>query len=58
VPATVVDAVKTPYACACRCHETLSFEERVQGIDALYRFEDAMRGWGQTVIWDLAAPTL
>jgi hypothetical protein len=58
VPATVVDAVKTPYACACRCHETLSFDERVQGIDALYRFEDAMRGWGQTVIWDLAAPTL
>ena len=58
MPATVVDAVKTPYACACRCHETLSFDERVQGIDALYRFEDAMRGWGQTVIWDLAAPTL
>jgi hypothetical protein len=58
VPATVVDAVKTPYACACRCHETLSFDERVQGIEALYRFEDAMRGWGQTVIWDLAAPTL
>jgi hypothetical protein len=58
VPATVVDAVKTPYPCACQCHDTLTFEERVAGIEALYRFDDAMRGWGQTVIWDLAAPTL
>jgi hypothetical protein len=58
VPATVVDAVKTPYPCSCNCHEALSYEERVAGIEALYRFDDAMRGWGQTVIWDLAAPTL
>jgi len=58
VPATVVDAVKTPYPCACRCHELLSYEERVAGIAALYRVDDAMRGWGQTAIWDLAAPTL
>lgn len=58
MPATVVDAVKTPYACACRCHDVLSLDERAAGIAALYRFDDAMRGWGQTVIWDLAAPTL
>lgn len=58
MPATVVDAVKTPYACACRCHDVLSLDERAAGIEALYRFDDAMRGWGQTVIWDLAAPTL
>jgi hypothetical protein len=58
VPATVVDAVKSPYPCVCRCHERLSVEERAAGIEALYRFDDAMRGWGQTVIWDLAAPTL
>ena len=58
MPATVVDAVKTPYPCTCRCHERLSFDERVAGIQALYRIDDAMRGWGQTVIWDLAAPTL
>jgi hypothetical protein len=58
VPATVVDAVKTPYPCPCACHDALSFEERVAGIEALYRFDDAMRGFGQTVIWDLAAPTL
>jgi hypothetical protein len=58
VPASVVDAVKSPYPCACRCHERLSIVERTAGIEALYRFDDAMRGWGQTVIWDLAAPTL
>lgn len=58
MPATVVDAVNTPLPCACRCHEVLSLDERTAGIEALYRFDDAMRGWGQTVIWDLAAPTL
>ncbi len=58
MPATVVDAVTTPYPCPCRCHEVLSLDERAAGIEALYRFDDAMRGWGQTVIWDLAAPTL
>jgi hypothetical protein len=58
MPATVVDAVKLPLACPCRCYERLTLEERTAGIAALYRFDDAMRGWGQTVIWDLAAPTL
>jgi len=58
VPATVVDAVTTPYPCQCACHEQLTLEERAAGIAALYRFDDAMRGWGQEVIWDLAAPTL
>ncbi|HEY1816883.1 MAG TPA: SEC-C metal-binding domain-containing protein [Kofleriaceae bacterium] len=58
MPATVVDAVKTPYPCACACHDRLSLDQRAAGIEALYRFDDAMRGWGQHVIWDLAAPTL
>jgi hypothetical protein len=58
VPATVVDAVQLPLPCECRCHDELTLEERAAGIDALYRFDDAMRGWGQTVIWDLAAPVL
>jgi hypothetical protein len=58
VPATVVDAVKSPFPCACQCYQRLSLDERAAGIEALYRFDDAMRGWGQTVIWDLAAPTL
>jgi hypothetical protein len=47
-----------PLPCACRCHDRLTVEERIAGIEALYRFDDAMRGWGQTVLWDLAAPTL
>ena len=58
MPATVVDAVETPLPCACRCHDVLSLDERAAGIAALYRFDDAMRGFGQTVIWDVAAPTL
>ena len=58
MPATVVDAIKTPLPCACRCHDVLTLDERAAGIEALYRFDDAMRGWGQAVIWDLAAPTL
>ncbi len=58
MPATVVDAVQSPYPCAHRCFETLSLDERAQGITALYRFDDAMRGWDYLVIWDLAAPYL
>ncbi len=58
MPATVVDAVKSPMPCACNCYAALTLDERVAGIEALYRFDDAMRGWGQTVIWDLAAPTM
>jgi SEC-C motif-containing protein len=58
VPATVVDAVQTPFPCPCACHAGLTLDERAAGIAALYRFDDAMRGFGQTVIWDLAAPTL
>ena len=52
MPATVVDAVKSPFPCPCRCHDVLSVDERVAGIEALYRFDDAMRGSGHTVIWD------
>jgi SEC-C motif len=58
MPATVVDAVSHPYPCEHGCFEALTLDERAQGIDALYRFDDAMRGWGQQVIWDLAAPWL
>jgi len=50
--------VKRPYRGGGRGNGRLTFAGRVAGIEALYRFDDAMRGWGQTVIWDLAAPTL
>jgi hypothetical protein len=58
MPATVIDAVRTPYPCACRCHDVLSVDQRAAGIASLIRFDDAMRGWGYEVVWDLAAPTL
>ncbi len=58
VPKTVVDALRSPYPCKCECHENLTLDERVRSIEALYRFDDAMRGWGYTPIWDLAAPRL
>jgi len=58
VPATVVDAVTSPFPCACNCYDQLTLDQRAEGIAALYRFDDAMRGWGQTVIWDLAASKL
>jgi hypothetical protein len=58
MPATVVDAVTSPFPCMCHCYDRLSNDQRAAGIAALYRFDDAMRGWGQTVIWDIAAPTL
>lgn len=58
MPATVVDAVRMPLPCPCDCYEQLTLDERAAGIEALYRFDDAMRGWGQTVIWDVAAPAL
>lgn len=35
-----------PPPCTCACHDTLTLEERAQGVAAMYRFDDAMRGWG------------
>jgi SEC-C motif len=58
MPANVVDAVRRPYPCAHGCFEALTLDERAQGIETLFRFDDAMRGWGYEVIWDLAAPAL
>ena len=55
---TVAEALAAPYACQCACHDTLSLEERTRSIESLYRFDDAMRGWGYTCLWDLAAPRL
>jgi hypothetical protein len=54
----LVDALSRPYPCACACHETLSFDERVQGIAALFRFDDTMRGWGYQPDYELGADRL
>jgi hypothetical protein len=55
---TVVDALSSPHPCGCDCFHTLTVEERVQGVHALFRFDDALRGWGYQPIYDLAADVL
>ncbi|HWE28298.1 MAG TPA: SEC-C metal-binding domain-containing protein [Polyangia bacterium] len=55
---TVVDALSSPYPCGCDCFHTLTIDERVQGVTALYRFDDALRGWGYQPIYELAADVL
>ncbi len=58
MPATVVDALRMPFRCACACHEVLDVDERAQGVTALYRIDDAMRGLGYQVVWDVGAAVL
>jgi hypothetical protein len=55
---TVVEALSHPRACACDCHHTLSIKERAQGISAMYRFDDALRGWGYRPIYEPGADRL
>ncbi|MDB4964564.1 MAG: hypothetical protein JWN44_253 [Myxococcales bacterium] len=55
---TVVDALSRPYPCGCDCFHTLTVEQRIQGVEALYRFDDALRGWGYRPIYELAADVL
>jgi len=43
---SLVAILREAPACSCACHETLTIAERTQGIAALYRFDDAMHGWG------------
>ncbi len=50
---TVTDAVTTARVCPCDCFHTLTYEERVTGIRALYMLDDALRGWGYTPIYDV-----
>jgi hypothetical protein len=52
---TVVDALSTPYPCGCDCFHTLTLAERIQGVEALYRFDDALRGWGYQPIYELGS---
>src|SRR5262252_4351485 len=50
---SVTDAVGTARVCPCDCFRTLSLGERVTGIRALYKLDDALRGWGYTPIYDV-----
>jgi hypothetical protein len=49
----VIDAVTTHRVCPCDCFATLAVEDRVAGIRAVYRLDDALRGWGYTPIYDV-----
>ena len=50
---TVVQAVTTHRVCPCDCFANLSLAERVAGIRAVYKLDDAMRGWGYTPLYDV-----
>jgi hypothetical protein len=50
---TVVDAVTTHRVCPCDCFATLAPGERLKGIRAVYKLDDALRGWGFTPIYDV-----
>ena len=49
----VVDAVTTARVCPCDCFATLALPDRIAGIRAVYKLDDALRGWGFTPIYDV-----
>jgi hypothetical protein len=50
---TVVDAVTTHRVCPCDCFATLEPAERVAGIRAVYKLDDALRGWSYAPLYDV-----
>ena len=55
---SVVEALSRPYPCSCDCFRTLTRQQRAQGVEALYRFDDALRGWGYRPNYELASDVL
>lgn len=55
---SLVACLSDPLACACGCHDSLSDEQRVADVRAIYRFDDAMRGWGYQPLYDPRAHAL
>ena len=43
---SLVAVLRAPPPCPCACHETLTLAQRTADVAALFRFDDAMRGWG------------
>jgi hypothetical protein len=54
----LVAALERPHPCPCDCHTTLTLAQRTQGIRAMFRFDDALRGWGYEPIYELGADRL
>jgi hypothetical protein len=55
---SLLDALSAPPPCECACHATLSPEQRTQGVAALYRLDDALRGWKYVPIYEMGADRL
>ncbi len=54
----LIEAFMAPLPCTCLCHGVLTIDQRAEGIRALFRFDDAMRGWGYAPLYDLKAHIL
>jgi hypothetical protein len=50
---SLADAILAQRPCNCACHETLTTEERVAGVAALYICDDALRGFGYLPNYEL-----
>ncbi len=55
---SLVDAYRRPHRCLCDCHRKLSLRQRVAGVAAMMRFDDMLRGWGVTPLYEPEAPGL
>lgn len=55
---SLVEAYRRPHRCLCDCHVKLSVEQRTEGVAAMMRFDDALRGWGVTPLYEPHAPGL
>jgi hypothetical protein len=49
----VVTAVTSHRVCPCDCFANLPPADRVLGIRAVYKLDDALRGWGYTPVYDV-----
>lgn len=52
---SLVDVLADPLPCECACHETLTLEQRAADVAAMYRFDDAMHGWGYVPDYTMGA---
>lgn len=55
---TLVQVFERPHPCECQCHADLTVEQRTQGIAAMFRLDDAFRGWDYQPIYEPQAQNL
>jgi hypothetical protein len=54
----VVEALGKPRWCLCDCYHGLTLEERTHAVEAIFRFDDTMRGWGYQPVYERNASAL